>query len=75
MKGFPLQVKSFRNTATYQKRQGRVPSTPPALVPARGMNLSARLRVKKSALPGVNGYFLELHILIKVVFLVNYREP
>ena len=29
MKGFPLKVKSFRNTATYQKLRGGVPSTPP----------------------------------------------
>ena len=34
-----------------------------------GMNLSARLRLKQSALPGVYGYFLELQILIKVVLL------
>ena len=29
IKGFPLNVKEFQNTATYQKRQGGVPSTPP----------------------------------------------
>ena len=29
IKGFPLKVKSFRNTATYQKLQGGVTSTPP----------------------------------------------
>ena len=28
IKGFPLTVKSFRNTATYQKLRGGVPSTP-----------------------------------------------
>ena len=30
IKGFPLKVKSFRNTATYQKLRGGVPSTPPS---------------------------------------------
>ena len=29
IKGLPLKVKSFRNTATYQKLWGGVPSTPP----------------------------------------------
>ena len=29
IKGFPLNVKEFQNTAPYQKRQGGVPSTPP----------------------------------------------
>ena len=29
--GFPLKAKSFRNTATYQKLWGGVPSTPPLL--------------------------------------------
>ena len=28
-KGFPLKVKSFQNTATYQKLLGGVPFTPP----------------------------------------------
>ena len=27
IKGFPLKVKSFRSTATYQKLRGGVPST------------------------------------------------
>ena len=31
IKGFPLKAKSFRNTATNQKLQGGVPSTPPPL--------------------------------------------
>ena len=71
MKGFPLKVKSFRNTATYQKLRGGAPSTPPPppLYHGRGMNLRVRPRVKQSALPGVYGYFLELHILNKVVLL------
>ena len=70
MKAFPLKVKSFRNTATYQKVRGGVPSTPPPpLYHARGMNLRVRPRVKQSALPRVYGYFLELHTLIKVVLL------
>ena len=29
IKGFSLKAKSLRNTATYQKLQGGVPSTPP----------------------------------------------
>ena len=29
IKGFPLKVKSFQNTATYPKLRGGVPSTPP----------------------------------------------
>ena len=29
IKGFPLKVKAFQNTATYQKLRGGVPSTPP----------------------------------------------
>ena len=28
IKGFPIKVKSFQNTATYQKLRGGVPSTP-----------------------------------------------
>ena len=38
MKGFPLKVKSFQNTATYQKLREGVPSTPPPppLVPRWG---------------------------------------
>ena len=33
IKGFPLKTKSFRNTATYKKLRGGVPSTPSSLVP------------------------------------------
>ena len=72
MKGFPLKVKSFRNTATYQKLRGGVPSTPPPPPPlydGGGMNLRVRPKVKQSALPGVYGYFLELHIVNKAVLL------
>ena len=36
IKGFPLKVKSFRNTATYQKLRGGVPFTPHPLVPRWG---------------------------------------
>ena len=42
IKGFPLKVKSFQNTVTYQKLWGRVPSTQPplpTLYHAKGMNL------------------------------------
>ena len=46
IKGFPLKVKSFRNTAIYQKLRGGVPSPP--LVPRWGMNLRVRPRVKKT---------------------------
>ena len=44
MKGFPLKVKSFPNTATYQKLRGVVPST--SLYHSGGMNLHVRPRVK-----------------------------
>ena len=33
MKGFPRKVKSFQNTATYQKLREGVPSTPPPPAP------------------------------------------
>ena len=46
IKGFPLKVKSFRNTATYQKLRGGVPSTPPFLYHGGGMTLRVRPRVK-----------------------------
>ena len=48
IKGFPLKVKSFRNTATYQKLRGGVPSTPqpPFLYHGGGMTLRVRQRVK-----------------------------
>ena len=49
IKGFPLKAKSFRNTATNQKLQGGVPSTPPPptpLVPRWGYELRVRPRVK-----------------------------
>ena len=45
IKGFPLKVKSFRNTATYQKLRGGVSSTPPRYQ-GGCMNLRARPRVK-----------------------------
>ena len=32
IKGFPLKVKSYQNTATYQKLGGVVESTPPPLL-------------------------------------------
>ena len=46
IKGFPLKVKSFRNTATYQKLRGGVPFTPTASYQGGGMNLLVRSRVK-----------------------------
>ena len=47
IKGFPLKVKSFRNTATYQELWGGVPSSPPTpLYHGGGMNLLVRPRVK-----------------------------
>ena len=46
IKGFPLKVKSFQNTATYQKLWGGVLSTPtPHLYHGGGMNLRVRPRV------------------------------
>ena len=43
-KGFPLKVKSFQNTTTYQKLRGGVPSTPlpPHLYHGGGINLRVR---------------------------------
>ena len=48
MKGFQLKVKSFQNTATYQKLWGGVQSTTPQphLYHGEGMNLRIRPRVK-----------------------------
>ena len=48
IKSFPLKVKSFQNTATYQKFRGGAPSNapPPPLYHGGGMNLRVR--------PGVN---------------------
>ena len=43
--GFPLEVKWFQNTATYQKLQGGVPSTPPPPLPPLYLNLHVRQRV------------------------------
>ena len=51
MKGFPLKVKSFQNTATYQKLREGVPSTPPPPRPlyhGGGMNMCVLPRVKKT---------------------------
>ena len=42
IKGFPLKVRSFQNTATHQKLRGGIPSPPP--VPCGGMNLLVRPR-------------------------------
>ena len=46
IKGFPIRIKSFRNTTTYQKLRGGVPSTPPPPYHGGGTNLRVRLRVK-----------------------------
>ena len=46
IKGFPLKVKSFRNSATCQKLQGGLPwPPPPPLYHGGGMNLRVRPRV------------------------------
>ena len=47
IKGFPLKVKSFRNSATCPKLQGGLPSHPPPrpLYHGGGMNLRVRPRV------------------------------
>ena len=37
IKGFPVKVKSFLNTATYQKLRGGLPSTPPPLYHGGGI--------------------------------------
>ena len=49
MKGFPLKVKSFQNTVTYQKLREGVPSTPTPrpLYHGGGMNMCVLPRVKK----------------------------
>ena len=49
IKVLPLKVKSFRNTAIYQKLQGGVPSTPPPpLYHGGDMKLRVRRRVKQT---------------------------
>ena len=58
IKGFPLKVKSFRNTTTYQKLH---PSLAP-LYHGGGINLRVRPRVKVDTIPAVNA------CNIKVVF-------
>ena len=45
IKGFPLKVISFRNSATCQKLQGGLPPPPPPLNHDGGMNLRVRPRV------------------------------
>ena len=45
IKGFLLKVKSFQNTATYQKLAGGVPTPHPPLYHGGGMNLRVRPRV------------------------------
>ena len=45
-RGFPLEVNSFQNTATYQKLRGGVlPTPPPPLYHSGGMNLHVHPRV------------------------------
>ena len=52
IKGFPLKVKSFQITATYQKLRGGVPSIPPSpLYHSRGMNLRLRPSDKIPIIP------------------------
>ena len=51
IKGFPVKVKSFLNTATYQKLRGGLPSTPPPLYHGWGMALRVRPRVITYILP------------------------
>ena len=48
IKGFPLKVKAFQNTATYQKLRGGVPSShpPPPLVPRWGYEFACTSEVK-----------------------------
>ena len=65
IKGFPLKAKSFRNTATYQKLWGRVPSTPPPPPPpcttVRGMDLRVRVRVT-----------LAVNVILNSIFLIAF---
>ena len=64
IKGFPLKAKSFRNTATYQKVWGRIPSTPPPPIPlylGRGMDLRAPLRVT-----------LAVNVILNSIFLIAF---
>ena len=46
IKGFPLKVKLFPNTATYQKLGRGIPSIPPLLCHGGCMNLRVRPRIK-----------------------------
>ena len=64
IKGFPLKAKSFRNTATYQKVWGRIPSTPPPPIPlylGRGMDLRVPLRVT-----------LAVNVILNSIFLIAF---
>ena len=47
IKGFPLRVKSFQNTATYQNSWEGFHPPPPLLIPWWGMNLRVLPRVKQ----------------------------
>ena len=43
-------IKSFRNTVTYQKLRGGVPSTPPPhMYYGRGMSLRVRLSINQTS--------------------------
>ena len=56
IKGFPLNEKSFRNTATYQKPGGGVPSTPPCTtVGAVTLCVRPRLNNQNGKLVIING--------------------
>ena len=64
IKGFPLKIKSFWNTITYQKLRGGVPSTPPSPLYHRGgggggvMTLLVLLRIKGTTI----GILITLYI-------------
>ena len=51
IKGFPLKVKSFRNTATYLKLRGGVPSPPPPTLMYHGGGMTSRVRASVKSAP------------------------
>ena len=76
IKGFPLKAKSFRNTATYWKSLGRVPSTSPPLyhhgvwicVCVRGLNADWGTETQVIS-PTINLYLLKRHAGTPLLFL------
>ena len=68
IKGFPLKVKSFQNTATCQKLRGGIPSTPLPLYHGGGMNLLVHPRVKLNQRSYVSPQLLKNGRLLTIEF-------